>query len=189
MVPVSGKKSDSTEDRTLPAPAGAPRLNVLPTQGGPTQQGGPAQPGPTQPGQASPRPLEVLPIGPSLAEFQAGEETRLRDLLAFAMAVEAGRPLGNDGVAVLRRRADADLEAYAFRVLHNQVETIRLDAMKEQLGRVRRGLSFWGALLANLLALAIAGAAVLVASRLDPQIFTRLADQLAQLVAQFTARF
>ncbi|WP_372617782.1 hypothetical protein [Falsiroseomonas sp.] len=113
----------------------------------------------------------------------------MRDLLAFAMAVEAGRPLGNDGVEVLRRRADAELEAYAFRVLHNQVEAIRLEAVKEQLGRVRRGLSFRGALLANLFALAIAGAAVLVASRLDPQIFTRLADQLAQLVAQLTARF
>jgi hypothetical protein len=59
----------------------------------------------------------------------------------------------------------------------------------EQVGRVRRGLSFPATVVANLVALAIGGIAVLVASRIDPEIFTRLADQLAQLVAQLTARF
>jgi hypothetical protein len=167
------KNSEGAEDRPLSGVAGAPRLNVLSAQA-----------------VSPPRQPEVLPIGPSLAEFRAGEDSRLRDLLAFAMAVEGGRPLGNDGVDALHRRADAELEAHAFRVLHNQVEAIRRQAMDEELARVaRRGQSFPGAVLANLVALAIAGAIVLTASRLDPDIFTRLADQLAQLVAQITARF
>jgi hypothetical protein len=160
MATPSGKPIDIGEDRTVLGVTSPPRLNAVPP-----------------------------PTGPVLGDFLAGQETRLRDLLAFAMAVEAGRPMPADGLDTLRRRADADLESYAFRVLHNQVEAIRRQAVDEQVGRVRRGLSFPATVVANLVALAIGGIAVLVASRIDPGFFTRLADQLAQLVAQLTARF
>jgi hypothetical protein len=118
---------------------------------------------------------------PALRDFLGAEESRLRDLLAFGMAVQAGRPPGPDGVDGLRRKAEADLHAYAFRLLHNQVEEIRRQAIAEQLDRMPRPLGFPGAVLANLAALALAAAIVAVTLALDPTIPSRLADLLARL--------
>ncbi|NKE47889.1 hypothetical protein HB662_24140 [Roseomonas frigidaquae] len=90
---------------------------------------------------------------PCLEDFITDRaDDRLRDLLAFAMAVEAARPTEPEA---LRRKAEADLQAHAFRTLHNQVETIRLEAAKEQIGRLRRGPGFLKLVLANLLAIAL----------------------------------
>lgn len=133
-----------------------------------------------------------LPAGdpPPIAmqDFLAGPETRLRDLLAFGMAAEAGRALGPDGVETLRKRAEAELEAHAFRVLHNQVEAIRRDAAQEAAGRLRRGLSFTGAVAANMIGVALVLGLALLAWNMDPRAFAPLADSFAQLLAQFSAR-
>lgn len=126
----------------------------------------------------------LSPSGPALADFRTGPETRLRDLLAFAMAVEAGRPLGPDGPEGLRRHAEAELQGHALRVLHNQVETIRQQAMAEQLARIGRGMSFGRAVLANLLALALAGGAVMLATGAGAGALAELFHRIAGLAAQ-----
>lgn len=110
------------------------------------------------PAAAPERPEPAAPPAPQLADFLGGEDTRLRDLLAFGMAAQAGGPLGPEAVPALRRKADAELQAHAFRLLHNQVETIRRQAVDEQLARGPRGLSFNQAVAANLAALVLAGA-------------------------------
>lgn len=118
--------------------------------------------------------------GPLLRDFLSTDDNKLRDLLAFAMTVESGRPLGPDGVDGARRKAEADLEALAFRTLHNQVESIRLEAAAEQATRMARPMSFTRAVLANLVALLIVGAVAAVALALDPDMPARLASQIAQ---------
>ena len=110
----------------------------------------------------------------------------MRDLLAFGMAVESGQPPGPDGVDSLRRKAEGELEAYAFRLLHNQAETIRRQAMDEQIARLPRGISFSGAIAANLAALVLGGVLLLFAWLVAPDFFAELSAQLAQLLARFT---
>lgn len=102
------------------------------------------------------QPRLVPPATPALAAFQAGPETRLRDLLAFALATEADKPVTAGDLAELRQKAEAELNAHAFRTLHNQVETIRLEAATEALARTGRALGFGALVLANLVAIAIA---------------------------------
>ena len=161
----------STDD---PAPEGSVASRPAPQRAsGPTAPGRPADP--------------AAPADLSLPDFVGGAETRLRDLLAFGMAVEAGRPAGPDGVEALRRKAEAELEAHAFRVLHNQVEAIRRQAVDEHLGKARRGLSFLGAVLANLIALGLVAAALLAAGG-DVPVLGQLADRIAQMLAQSSAR-
>ena len=128
------------------------------------------------------------PAGPALRDFVGGAETRLRDLLAFGMASEGGRPTGPESVLDLRRKAEAELEAHAFRVLHNQVEAIRRQAVDEHLGKVRRGLSFPAAVLANLVALGLGAVLLLVAAGSDVPVLGPVADRIAQFLAQFYAR-
>ena len=106
---------------------------------------------------ARPGPRLVPPVEPGLDAFQSGPETRLRDLLAFGLAAEAGKPVAAGDIAMLRQKADAELHAHALRTLHNQVETLRLEAATEALARAGRSIGFWSVLAANLLALAIAG--------------------------------
>jgi hypothetical protein len=98
----------------------------------------------------------VEPALPGTAAFLSGAETRLRDLLAFALAAEGGKPVGPGDVAALRQKAEAELEAYAFRTLHNRVEAIRLEAMQEQVARLRGGPGLIRLVFANLVALLIA---------------------------------
>lgn len=143
-----------------------------------------------EPGAGSPPRMQEAPAAaaPALRDFVGGAETRLRDLLAFGMATQAGRPPGPDGIEELRRKADSELEAHAFRVLHNQVEAIRRQAVDEHLGKVRRGLSFPGAILANLVALGLGAALLLMAAGTDVPVLGQVADRIAQLLAQFSAR-
>jgi hypothetical protein len=161
---ASATETTGNAEAERPAPAPA-RLNRLAGGTGPVGVTG----------------LDPAPDLPSLRDFLATEDTRLRDLLAFGMAVQAGRPLGPDGVEGLRRTAEADLHAHAFRLLHNQVEEIRRQAVAEQLDRTPRPLGFSGAVLANLLGLALAGLMAGLALALDPTIPSRLAQMLARL--------
>ncbi len=119
-----------------------------------------------------------------LKEFLSGSDTRLRDLLAFGMAVEAGRPPGPDGIAELRRKADAELEAHAFRVLHNQAEAIRRQAMDDQLARLPRGQSFSGTVVATMAGMALFLALLTLFWLAAPQVFSELHAHLAQLAAR-----
>jgi hypothetical protein len=104
---------------------------------------------------------DILAMPPLQGFVSADESNRLRDLLAFAMAVEGGQPLAPAGVEAMRREADAALSAHAFRILHNRVEEIRQDAVREQMARLRPPPGFVKLILANLVALLLlAGGAV-----------------------------
>ncbi|MGX9965110.1 hypothetical protein ACVFYP_17400 [Roseomonas sp. F4] len=98
---------------------------------------------------------------PCLEAFLSGQpDERLRDLLAFALAVETGPPADRDA---LRAKAEAELDAMAFRRLHNQVEAIRLEAAREQLAGLRGGPGFLRLVAAQLVALGlVAGLALLL---------------------------
>jgi hypothetical protein len=119
--------------------------------------------------------------GPVLRDFLTTEDNRLRDLLAFGMTVEAAKPLGPDGVDGARRKAAAELEAHAFRTLHNQVEAIRREAAAEQAARMARPMTFGRVVLGNIAALLIVGALAAIAVALDPDLPARLSGQIAQL--------
>jgi hypothetical protein len=125
------------------------------------------------------------PAAFSLQDFLSGSDTRLRDLLAFGMAVEAGRLSGAEGVGELRRRAEADLEAHAFRVLHNQAEAIRRQAMDDQLARLPRGVSFFGVVLATTVGIALCLLVLALIWLAAPSAFGELHAYLAQLAARF----
>jgi hypothetical protein len=104
---------------------------------------------------------------PGLDAFLAGPDTRLRDLLAFGMAVEAGKPLAPGDISALRQKAEAELATHAVRTLHNRVEEIRLDAAAEALSRAARASGGLGTvILGNLIALAVAGGAAWVGWRM-----------------------
>jgi hypothetical protein len=164
----------NTPDQAVKADSPAPATPAPP----PGQPGAPPPVG-TRPLRAAPAPASVVPAPdtaavPALSDFVSGGDTHLRDLVAFGMAVEAGRPVSADAVETYRRRADADLQAHAFRILHNRVETIRREAMEEQLARMPRGQTFSLAVVANLVAIALAGVALLLAWLAAPQLFAGL---------------
>jgi len=169
-------------------PQAAPRREVLPPPAARVAAPAPAAAKPAQPQPTAPQPAAAeAPTAPALRDFLAGPDTRLRDLVAFALAAEAGRPVPPAGVEGLRNKAEADLQAHAFRLLHNQVETIRREAVAEQMARMSRGLSFSGVVIANLLALAVAGVVALAATTGEPPLIQALRDVLAQLVARLFA--
>ena len=101
------------------------------------------------------------PPGPTLAAFREGrsEADRTVDLLAFAMAAERGRATTPDTLERARRDADAALGDYSLRYVHNNVEQLRHEAITAHLGRIRQPPGFVRLVLANLVALAIAGGA------------------------------
>jgi hypothetical protein len=94
-----------------------------------------------------------------LARFVAGRpaEERPVDLMAFALAAEKRQPLTPEAIDRLRQEASAVLSEHAFRYMHNSVEQIRREAVAEQMARIARPPGFGTLLLANLLALLIAG--------------------------------
>lgn len=128
---------------------------------------------------------EAAPPPPALGDFLGTEETRLRDLLAFALAAEAGRAPTPAAMETLRHKAEADLHAHAFRLLHNQIETIRQQAIQEHFTRVSRGLSFSRVLIANLVAFAIIGVLALAMTSGEPSVLDQLRDGFAPLLARF----
>lgn len=89
---------------------------------------------------------------PSLSAFaSANPDQRLRDLLAFAMAVEKAQPVTREGIEDLYRQAEQELHKDAFRTLHNRVEEIRREAMEEERARTRRPAGFLKLILAALI--------------------------------------
>jgi hypothetical protein len=125
----------------------------------------------------------AAPAGPAIGAFLGTEETRLRDLLAFGLAAEAGR-VGPDGIEGLRRKADADLHAHAFRHLHNEVERIRREAKDEERGRAPRDSGFLRQVLANLVALAAFGLLLLALQAANPGLLPSLAQAIARLAGK-----
>lgn len=96
-----------------------------------------------------------------IENYRAGRspEDRVLDLLAFAIATEAGHAPTAEGMLQSRQAAQSALSEYAFRYLHNSIEQIRREAAAEQLAKLPRPPGFGAILLANLLALGIAGGA------------------------------
>lgn len=131
------------------------------------------------------RPAEAAPpaAGPALADFLGAEETRLRDLLAFALAVQGGRA-GPDGIEGLRRKAEAELHAHAFRLLHNEAERLRREGMEAERARAPRGGGFLLAVAANLAALALFALGLLAVQAADPALLPRLAETLGRLAGR-----
>lgn len=101
----------------------------------------------------------AMPQETVLRTFQQGraEEHRLDDLLAFALAVDKRHPATPETVERMRHEAAAALSGHAFRYLHNSIEQIRREAVAEELGRVRKPPGFVALVMANLVALALAG--------------------------------
>lgn len=127
---------------------------AVPPQASPQAPGEAEQPA-SSPGQAATADL-------GLEAFRSGrDDDRLVDLLAFAMAVEqGGAPPDRAEIARLRGLAATELSQEALRILHNQVQEIRREAVAEELAGLRRPLGFGTVVLANLLAIGI-GAALL----------------------------
>jgi hypothetical protein len=90
------------------------------------------------------------------AAFRSDDpEMRLRDMLAFAMAADSGGAAPD--ITGLRQKAEGELNAFAFRLLHNRVDEIRREAMQEQIAGMRPTLSFATLVAANAVALVAAG--------------------------------
>ncbi|MDN3565240.1 hypothetical protein QWZ14_12790 [Paeniroseomonas aquatica] len=103
--------------------------------------------------EAAPRPID-------LAAFQGSPEAdRLTGLVAFALAAERQADAEPETVARLRQEADVALTEHAFRTLHNNVERLQQEAVREQLGHLPRPPGFLRLLAANLLALVLVAAA------------------------------
>lgn len=115
---------------------------------------------------------------PRLAAFRSGgggtgsgEDPRLSELLAYALAVEAREtaataadeappaPLTPEAIGRLRAQAARELHDHAFRFLHNRVEEIRAEAVAEYLSRHPRPPGLAKLVLANLVALTVAALA------------------------------
>ena len=98
---------------------------------------------------------------PNLAAFRSGggAEDRLVELLAFAMAAERKEEVTPESVERLRQEAGTALSDFAFRYLHNTIDQVRRDAVAEHLGQLRQPPGFLRLVLANLVALGLAGLA------------------------------
>jgi hypothetical protein len=95
----------------------------------------------------------------------APAEDRLPALLGFALAAEAGGPLRPEEAPARRAEAERLLTEWAFRHLHNRLDEIRREAVAEAQARQPRPPGFATLLLANLVALVIAGGAWWLALR------------------------
>jgi hypothetical protein len=92
------------------------------------------------------------------------------DLLAYALYArdreargpsDPGAQSDEDPVLRYRREAGADLSTFAYRFFHNQVEEIRLAAVREHLGALPRPPGFFRLVLASVVGVAGVGAAAL----------------------------
>ncbi len=99
------------------------------------------------------------PAGAALRPWLAGRpaEEHLVDLLAFAMATERGLAVSPEVIHAQREQAHAALATYSIRNLHNRVAEIRQEAVMEYMGRFARPMGFIKIVMANLLALLMAG--------------------------------
>jgi hypothetical protein len=117
---------------------------------------------------------------PDIAAFRAGrsQDDRLTDLLAFGLAVDRGDQATPEAVDRARQEASAALSDFAFRYLHNTVEQVRRDAVAQHLGQLRQPPGFLRLVLANLVALAVAGMAGWWLA-LNPQLLAGLSGLLS----------
>jgi AcrR family transcriptional regulator len=121
------------------------------------------------------------PSLPVRAFLSGRSEDLVVDLLAYGLysrdreargplggtgGVAAGAPAGSDEDPVIRfrREATADLTNFTFRFFHNQVEEIRLAAVREHLGALPRPPGFLRLVTAAALALVLVGTAALWAA-------------------------
>jgi hypothetical protein len=119
------------------------------------------------------------PAGAALRPWLAGRpsEERLVDLLAFGLATERGLLASPDVIHAQREQAYAALATYSIRNLHNRVAEIRQEAVLDHMGRFARPMGFIKIVMANLLALILAGAAA-GALYLHPETLAALAGLL-----------
>lgn len=114
----------------------------------------------------------ATPALPVRAFLSGRADDLVVDLLAYALYArdrEARGPVAADAagqedpVQRFRREATADLTKFTFRYFHNQVEEIRLAAVREHLGALPRGPGFLRLVIANAVALLAVGAGALFA--------------------------
>jgi hypothetical protein len=101
--------------------------------------------------------VQAVTIPTDPAAFRT--EDRLTGLLAFALAAERQEEASPETIARCQREAESALCDHALRYLHNNVERLRQEAVAEQIGRLRPPPGFLRLVAANLVALAIIGAA------------------------------
>lgn len=113
-----------------------------------------------RPGASGADAAEAAPFPIDPAAFQGGPGAdRLTGLVAFALAAERQADASADTVARLRQEAEVALTDHAFRTLHNNVERLQRDAVREQLGHLPRPPGFLRLVAANLVALVLVAAA------------------------------
>ena len=140
--------------------------SVRPVAAGAAPSAGPSS-GPTRAAATLPPP----------AAFRLGDtaEDRLIGQVAFALAAEAGpgSAQSREAIEALRAQASTALSDFAFRYLHNRAEEIRREAAREATAAARKPPGFLTLVLANLIALALAGAAG-VALAMNPHLLAGL---------------
>jgi hypothetical protein len=104
-------------------------------------------------------------------------EERVVNLVAFAMATERGLVVTPETMQAQRDQAYSVLATYSIRNLHNRVLEIRQEAVLEHLGRVARSAGFIKIVMANMLALILAGS-IAGALYLHPETLAALAGLL-----------
>lgn len=107
----------------------------------------------------NPAPAPLQAVTPPMDPATFRTEDRLTGLLAFALAAERGEDASPETIARCQREAEAALCDHALRYLHNNIERLRQEAVAEQIGRLRHPPGFLRLVAANLVALAIIGAA------------------------------
>jgi hypothetical protein len=130
------------------------------------------------------------PTLPVRAFLSGRAEDLVPDLLAFALYArdrEARGPVGapsqgeDDPVLRFRREATADLTNFTYRFFHNQIEEIRIAAVREQLGNLPRPPGFLTLVAASAVAVMGVGAAVLWAMG-HGSVLVEMAGRVAQVV-------
>jgi hypothetical protein len=114
----------------------------------------------------SPERPAQLPVG----AFLSGRADELVvDLLAYALYARERETRGAEGrseaqedvVIRCRREAGAELTTFAYRFFHNQVEEIRIAAVRDHLGSLPRPPGFLRLVLASAFGIALVGAGAL----------------------------
>ena len=92
-----------------------------------------------------------------------------------------------DEVEAFRKKAEAKMLSHARRVPDNETKTIRQDAIPDCILRLSSGLSFSRFVIANLVAIGLAGVLALAAISGEPPLLDAPRDVLAQIIARFFA--
>ena len=90
-------------------------------------------------------------------------------------------------VEAFRKKAETPMLAHARCAPVNETKTIRQDAVSDCIVRSASGLSFSRFVIANLVAIGLAGVLALTAISGKPPLLDALRDVLAQIIARFFA--